>query len=298
MLGSSILELIKFRRDLDLHSPTRKNLDLLNQSQVKNYMNDFDFDIVIHCAAKVGGIADNIANPTQYILNNLIADSNLVSEALNSGVKSFLYISSSCVYPAKTTQPMQEKNLFDGKLEETNESYAIAKLSGMQLMKSVSGQYGLNYKSLILSNLYGPRDNFDLANAHLLGAAIHKIGIAKREGTESVGIWGDGTARREFTYVGDVASWIVKKLEKLPSLPQTLNLGQGKEYTILEYYQNVADVLEYQGRFEFDLNAPVGLTQKLLDSSIASSKFGWNPQTNLYDGISSSYDWWLKNAGS
>jgi GDP-L-fucose synthase len=131
-----------------------------------------------------------------------------------------------------------------------------------------------------------------------LGAAIHKIGIAKRENSKSVGIWGDGTARREFTYVGDVANWIVKNMEKLSSLPQTLNLGQGKEHSILEYYQNVAEVVEYHGKFEFDLNAPVGLKQKLLDSSIAFSNFGWNPQTKLYDGISNSYDWWLKNARS
>jgi len=297
MLGSSLLKSLNHSGH-QLCAPVRDLLDLSDQIAVHRYVATIEPDIVLHCAATVGGINSNIRNPTKYILDNTLIDSTLVSACLANNVRNFLYMSSSCIYPTGNRQPIRTEDLLTGPLEPTNQSYALAKIAGMQMMESVSTEYQYAYKSLILSNMYGPGDNFDMSSSHLIAAVISKVFNAKKEDKKHVTILGNGKARREFTYVDDVSTWISNNLQNIDSFPNRLNLGYGKDYSVDEYYAFAAEAIGYTGTFQYDLTAPQGMPQKLMDSSFARSYLNWNPIVDPQEGIAKSLKYWIQEGST
>jgi GDP-L-fucose synthase len=277
----------------DVVTLTRKDVNLLNQSQVHEFMGLHHPDIVVHAAAKVGGIQANIDEPYRFISENLTMDSNLISSSVAFGVQSFMYIGSSCMYPMNYRQPLVESDILAAPLEPTNEGYAIAKIAGSKQCQYISEKLGLNYKTIIPSNLYGPGDNFNPDTSHLLASAIRKVGEAKEAGLTEVDVWGDGKAFREFTYVCDVTDWIAGHLDAIDALPNCLNLGSGLNKNVFEYYEAVSDALGYGIQLKLDPTRPSGMQSKLMDSSLARSRFNWSPTTDLKSGISATYEWML-----
>jgi len=283
MLGNAIFtELLKFHPKQFVWGPSRKELDLLDIGSVNDYLNEFDFDLIIHCAALVGGIAANIDKPFDYLNTNIRMDSNLMKAAHKKRVHNFMYMASSCMYPATVSQPMKEDDLFTGPLEKTNEGYALAKLVGTKTVEVVANE--LNWRAFIISNMYGPGDKYELNSSHLIAGVIKKIYLAKMNNSSSVEMWGTGHVRREFTYVGDVAKFLVSITEKLEPLPTVMNLGNGQDYAILEFYKFVCQELDFTGEIKANRNKPEGMAQKLMDSSVATLH-GWKPETNIQVGI-------------
>ncbi len=298
MLGASISDAWKHSRpDDDFVFLTRAEVDLRDRVATRAVIDEVRPDSIIHAAAKVGGAGAKVAAPTGYLLDNLLIDSSVLTAALETGVGELLYVSSAAIYPAEYERPFVESDILGGELEGVNEGYAIAKLAGLKICEYASREFGLNYRSVLPSNLYGPHDHFDLASAHLVSAALAKIHLAKAEGLDEVTVWGDGTARREFTYVGDVASWIVSQIGSLGDWPSILNLGCGEDHTVAEYYELAAGVVGFEGQLSFDVSKPSGVPRRLLDSS-AARQFGWNPTTPLERGMSATYADYLAHAGS
>jgi nucleoside-diphosphate-sugar epimerase len=291
MLGSSIKRhLSDF--EFDLLTPTRKDLNLLDAKAVDNYIGTNKPEAVIHAAARVGGIQANIESPYEFLTENIRMDSNLLSASLKFRVPNFLYMASSCMYPRETLQPMQESQILTGALEPTNEGYALAKLVATKAVELASTQYGLYWRSLILSNLFGPGDHFNSDKSHLLAAIITKVEAAKRTNAPEINMWGTGNVRREFTYVEDVAEFIVSKIFCFKDLPVTLNIGLGQDYSVIEYYQMVAQYAGYSGMINPDASRPEGMRQKLMNIEVAK-KLGWNPTTNMTEAIAKTYDWYI-----
>lgn len=296
MLGRAISKfLAKSSDDHVLFFPTRSELELLHHESVHSYLVENQIDSIIHCAALVGGIQANIANPFKYLNTNIRLDSNLMSAALTTEVTNFLYIASSCMYPAHTSQPMKESQLLTGALEETNEGYALAKIVGTKAVESV-GQ-GLNWRTLVLSNMYGPGDKYDISASHLIAAIITKVLEAKNINAPTIQMWGTGNVRREFTFVNDVAEYISKIIFNLDKIPQTMNLGSGTDFTVHQYYELVCQALDFSGEIISDPTRPEGMLTKLMDSSIAIQN-GWNPRTDIRTGIQTTIeDFILSNRG-
>jgi len=283
MLGSAINnQLLQNIEDAFVAIPTRSELDLLDYSALKEFLASGNFDLVIHCAALVGGIRASIDHPFEFLNTNVRIDSNLMRASLEMEIDGFMYMASSCMYPAVTNQPMAEHQLLTGELEETNEGYALAKLVGTKMVEAVAEK--LNWRAFILSNLYGPGDKYGEQNSHLIGAIINKVSRAVNSGESNIEMWGSGNARREFTYIEDVAQYLVQVVGKLNSLPPVMNLGNGREYSVQEYYDYVCKEFSYAGSITPNLTQPEGMQQKLMDSSLARSH-GWNPKTEIEDGI-------------
>ena len=286
MLGRAICsELEKINSGVCLHSPSREELDLLDINSVNNYMESIEFDLIIHCAALVGGIGANVERPFDFLNVNLRIDSNIMTIAYNKNVSGFMYMASSCMYPTKTNQPMSESQILTGELEHTNEGYALAKIVGLKTVEVASKT--LNWHAFILSNMYGPGDNFDIHSGHLISSAISKVGEAKENDKSEVKMWGSGSARREFTFVYDVAEYLVSVISDLSHLPTVLNLGTGEDYSVIDYYKIVCEEMGFYGEINADLEKPEGMQRKLLDVSLAK-QFGWNPRTNIRSGIRAS----------
>lgn len=284
-LGSELVSFLNDDLTVKVYKPSRLELDLLSKSKIISYLSEIKPDLIIHLAAKVGGIYANIKSPTQFLLDNLQIDSNLISAALEVEVSNLLYIGSSCMYPINTIEPFKEINLGFGNFEKTNESYAIAKNVGLSLIEKISSEYKYNYRCVILSNLYGREKSTNVENAHLISSALEKFIEAELKGKKSIEIYGTGEPRREFTHVNDVAKWIYKNLENVPFLPTRLNLGSGLNLSVREYYEQIN--LLFNNVFEFELNFsfPNGVASKLLDSSLARNKYGWNPEVELLSGL-------------
>jgi len=279
----------------EVYGPSRIKANLLSKSDVVREIKNFNPDCVVHAAGLVGGIQANIKNNYGFMLDNLQIGLNVVSAALECQVPKLVNFSSSCVYPPNSPQPFKESEILTGALESTNEGYAMAKLSVQKLVDFGARQFGVQFKTLIPSNLYGPRDNFNPESSHLLAAILYKIRNAKLNNHELIEVWGDGSARREFTYVGDLSRWVATEgLDKLASLPPELNVGCGYDYSVAEYYKAASEVLSYEGSFRFDPNKPSGMQQKLMDSSVAKN-FGWNPMTDLHEGIRLTTNWMESN---
>lgn len=279
----------------EVYGPNRMKANLLSKSDVVREIKNFSPDCVVHAAGLVGGIQANIKNNFGFMLENLQIGANVVSAALECEVTKLINFSSSCVYPPNGPQPFKESQILTGALEPTNEGYAMAKLGVQKLVEFGARQYGVQFKTLIPSNLYGPKDNFKPESSHLLAAILYKIRSARLNNLESVEVWGDGSARREFTYVGDLSRWVsTEGLEKLASLPSELNVGCGHDYSVAEYYKAASKVLGYGGNLRFDASKPSGMQQKLMDSSIART-FGWNPATDLLEGIRLTTNWMENN---
>ena len=293
MVGGNIAELAR-NSGWQVYTPSRKVLDLRDPKATFDFILDNKIDSVIHCAARVGGIAANIASPADFILDNLQIDSSLASAARKLQIKNFLYFGSSCMYPKQTSQPMQIDQILTSLLEPTNEGYALSKISGAKTVAAIAQQDSLNWRVLVPSNLYGPRDNFDPLTSHLIPAVIRKIHEAIESNHNKIEIWGDGQARREFTFVGDIANFVVFNFDNIGSWPKMLNVGYGSDHSIDDYYRAIAEELRFRGEFDHNLDKPVGMKQKLMDSSVAR-RYGWNPKTDLKTGIKKTTEWFLEN---
>lgn len=302
MVGSAITRHLEARGCDEIITRSRADLDLLDQWAVRSFLQAERPDIVILAAAKVGGIYANNRYPADFIYENLMLQCNLVHQSFMAGVEKLLFLGSSCVYPKHAPQPVPETALLDGKLEGTNEPYAIGKIAGIKMCESYNRQYGTDYRSVMPTNLYGPGDNFHPANAHVLPALMLRFHEAVEQGAQEVVIWGTGTPRREFLQVDDLAqaSLFVLDLDALACRAATdmmlshINVGTGEDVTIAELAETLARVTGFKGRIYFDHTKPDGTPRKLLDVSRLAS-MGWRAQTSLTDGIINTYKWFLAN---
>ncbi|MEN0083802.1 MAG: NAD-dependent epimerase/dehydratase family protein [Leifsonia sp.] len=293
MLGHGIADAwARLRPDDQLIGVTRRDVDLRDDAGVAALMHETRPDAVIHAAAVVGGIAAKIAEPTPYLLENLALDSSVLRASIAAQVPELLYIGSAAIYPESAVQPIDEDAVLTGSLEAANEGYALAKIAAGKVCEYASRQYGYAYKVAAPSNLYGPGDDFTLGHGHLVAAAIAKVHSAKAAGEDVVTIWGDGRARREFTFSIDLAEWLVGQVGRLSEWPALLNLGTGDDHSITEYYEVAREIVGWDGEFVFDVSKPSGVARRLLDSSRARA-LGWNPSTPLSEGMRSSYESFL-----
>lgn len=288
MLGRALIGAWRDAADDEVIAITRADVDLQHPSAVSEVIGQVAPDAIVHAAARVGGIGANIATPAEFLSDNLRIDTNVVGAALHAGVKDLVYLGSSCMYPRDYRQPLVETDILKAPLEPTNEGYAIAKIAGAKLCQYTSKQYGVNYRVIIPSNLYGPYDHFGSSASHLVAAAIYKAHLAKETGDETVDVWGDGTARREFTYVGDIAGWVVGNIRNLADWPAMMNVGIGEDYSVREYYEAALRAVGYAAELRFDPSIPAGMAQKLMDSSIAK-QHGWDPRTDIDEGMAHTY---------
>lgn len=290
MLGRAIRRLApKLAPGWSIAAPGRKELDLTDRAAVAAYLADRSFDLVIHAAARVGGIAANVANPVEFLVDNLEINTNVIDQARRAGVRRLLFLGSSCMYPKDYRNPLVEEDLLAAPLEPTNEGYALSKIAGAKLCQYAAAQNGLAYKTLIPCNLYGPGDNFMPPHSHLVASVLHKLHEATQSGAPSVEIWGDGSARREFLFVDDLARYILGlDGSRMEALPDCLNIGFGQDYSVLEYYQIGASVVGFGGSFRFNLDAPTGMRRKLM-SSARAKKLGWKPATGIEAGMTAAY---------
>jgi GDP-L-fucose synthase len=282
----------------DFLAPTSEELDLTDANAVRNYFIVHKPDLVVHAAGRVGGIQANIAHPVDFLDTNNVIGRNVIMGAWSAGVRQLINLASTCMYPAEAPCPLTEDMILTGSLEPTNEGYAIAKIMAMRLCEYICRQDpDAQFKTLIPCNLYGPYDKFDPKRSHLLPAIIHKVHQAKISGASKVEIWGDGTVRREFMYAPDLADAVLRaasEMTALPNLmPDLMNIGLGHDHSINEYYAIVADVIGWTGEFTHDLTRPVGMKQKLCDTSRAR-RWGWQAPTLIRDGIAQTYKFYCE----
>nr|P33217.2 RecName: Full=GDP-L-fucose synthase; AltName: Full=GDP-4-keto-6-deoxy-D-mannose-3,5-epimerase-4-reductase; AltName: Full=Nodulation protein NolK [Azorhizobium caulinodans ORS 571] len=280
------------RSGWEIIAPTSVDLDLRNAEAVEQYIRRQLPDVVVHAAGVVGGIHANIADPIHFLADNAAMALNVVMSSFRSEVVTLINLSSSCMYPACIEGPLKECDILRGPFEVTNEGYALAKTVGLKICEYIDKLPNFNYKTLIACNLYGVGDNFDPRRSHLLPAIIEKIHKASQCGSESVSIWGDGTARREFMFAYDFAKIIIKALEVPELIPSSMNVGVGKDLSVLEYYSLVARVIGWSGEFVYDLNRPVGMRSKLMDITHLTA-LGWVPERSLEGGIRSTYQYYI-----
>lgn len=293
MVGSNLVE-HPSALQYQLLTPSSTVLNLLSTDAVLAYMQAHQPDLVIHCAGTVGGIQANIAAPVKFFSDNMRMSMNVISGAKEMGVTRLLNLGSSCMYPRAAVNPLKEDMVLTGELEPTNEGYALAKIAAARLCDYITQeQPELSYKTLIPCNLYGRHDKFGANNSHMIPAVIAKISDARDHQAPSVEIWGDGKARREFMYAGDLADFIYFAIDQIGSLPSLVNVGPGHDYTINEYYQTIAAVLGYEGEFVHDLTKPIGMQQKLVDTT-RLQRLGWTPRTSLTDGIKHAYQFYME----
>ena len=305
MVGGAILRQLKARGETDVVSRTHAELDLTDQAAVSKFMKTEKPDMVVLAAAKVGGIHANNTYPADFIYENLMIECNVIHQAFAAGVTQLLQLGSSCIYPRAVPQPMREDALLTGILEPTNEPYAVAKIAGIKLCESYNRQHGVDFRSVMPTNLYGPGDNFHPENSHVLPALIRRFHEAVQNGADEVTIWGSGKPRREFLHVDDMAaaSLFVLDLPKDAYEANTepmlshINVGCGTDVSILELAQKVADVTGFKGEIATDPSKPDGTMRKLMDVSRLAN-MGWKASIELDKGISETYEWFLSNQDS
>lgn len=297
MVGQNILSLAA-EHEHEFLSPNSAQLNLLDSCAVHEYIRTHQPDMVIHAAGIVGGIQANIAKPVKFLVENMQMGLNILMASNAGGVTQFLNLSSSCMYPRDALNPLSEELILKGELEPTNEGYALAKVTSTRLCEYISKENPTQtYKTIIPCNLYGRFDKFDPNHSHMIPAVIRKIHEAKKANLEEIDIWGDGEARREFMFAEDLADFIFYAIDHFQQMPQNLNVGLGTDYTINEYYQAVASVIGYTGRFKHDLSKPVGMRQKLIDDTKLKA-FGWSHSTSLETGIEKTYQFYLDEYGN
>jgi len=288
MVGSAIVRRLQSGGYTNLLTRTRQQLDLLDQQSVREFLKVEKPDYIFLAAAKVGGIHANNTYRTDFIYQNLQIQNNIIFGALEAGIKDLCFLGSSCIYPSNCPQPIKEDYLLTGPLEQTNEPYAIAKIAGIKLCESCNRQHGTRYVSVMPTNLYGPNDNYDLANSHVLPATIRKAHEAKLRGDSEYIVWGTGNPRREFLYVDDMADACVFLMEH--GIHSGLyNVGTGTDVTIRELAEIVMDVVGFQGKMTFDTTKPDGTLRKLLDVSRMET-LGWTHKVNLKAGVQLTYE--------
>lgn len=302
LVGSSLVRKLKSKNFNNLLTISHSELDLTNQSKVGDFFQKERPDYVIIAAAKVGGIAANNNFPADFIYDNIMIQTNIINASFKFNVKRLLFLGSTCIYPKLTEQPIKESALLTGLLEETNEPYAIAKISGIKLCESYNRQHNTDFRSLMPTNLYGENDNFHPENSHVIPALIRRFHEAKINNSDEVIIWGDGTPMREFLYVDDLAdaSIFVLSLSKekyfsnvSPSLTH-INVGTSIDISILELSKTLKSIIGFNGKIVFDPSRPNGTPRKVVDTS-RLSKMGWNHKINLYEGLEKTYRWFLSN---
>jgi len=277
---------------MNLIARTHAELDLTRQRDVEDFFDKERPEYVFLAAARVGGILANSTYPADFIYSNIVVQSNVIHSSYLFGVKKLLFLGSSCIYPRDCPQPMKEEYLLSGYLEPTNEPYAVAKIAGIKMCQSYNRQYGTNYISVMPTNLYGPNDNFDLQNAHVLPALIRKFHEAKVADQKEVVVWGTGSPRREFLYIEDLADACVFFMNNYNS-SEIINIGVGKDISIRELALMVKEIVDYNGELVFDTSKPDGTPRKLLDVSKLSS-LGWKAKTSLEEGIKKTYEWYAE----
>lgn len=293
MVGRNILEHTK-SRDFEFLSPSSTELNLLDTSDVNEFLTQHKPDFVIHAAGVVGGIQANIKNPVKFLVDNMLMGINLITAARDNNIKKLLNLGSSCMYPRGIDSALDESLILKGELEPTNEGYALAKIAAARLCEFIVRENPeLSYKTAIPCNLYGKYDKFDINNSHMIPAVIRKLSNAVEEGVMNIDLWGDGEARREFMYAEDLADFVFYAIGNFSRMPQNLNVGLGHDHTINDYYRAVASVVGYQGAFEHDLSKPVGMRRKLMDSS-QLVQFGWQSKTDLITGIAKTYQYFVE----
>ncbi|MFK7880688.1 GDP-L-fucose synthase family protein [Roseobacter sp.] len=299
MVGSAILRKLQVQ-GVETLTRTHAELDLTQQAAVRSFMQIEKPDTVILAAAKVGGIHANNTYPAEFIYENIMIESNVIHQAFEAGVQNLLFLGSSCIYPKLADQPMREDALLTGPLESTNEPYAIAKIAGIKLCESYNRQYGVDYRSVMPTNLYGPGDNFHPENSHVLPALIRRFHQATQSGANTVSVWGSGTPRREFLHVDDMAdaTLFVMELDKATYDRETdpmmshINVGSGTDVSIHDLAETIARTTGFQGDIVFDATKPDGTPRKLMDVS-RLSRMGWQATIDLEDGIQETYAWFL-----
>jgi GDP-L-fucose synthase len=305
LVGSAIVRQLKKAGYSNIITRTRQELDLLDQKAVNDFFRSQPVEEVYLAAAKVGGIHANNTFPAEFILQNLVIETNIISAVQQAGIKKLLFLGSSCIYPKFAPQPMKEEALLTGTLEPTNEPYAIAKIAGIKLCESFNRQYGTSYRSIMPTNLYGPGDNFHPENSHVIPALLHRFHTAKMNGDKTVTVWGSGTPMREFLHVDDMAAASVFVMElddktysehTTPMLSH-INVGTGTDCSIRELAETIAKVVDFRGRIEFDTTKPDGTPRKLLDVSRIDA-MGWKAKIPLYEGLHSTYQWFLASESS
>ncbi len=299
MVGSSILEELISKKYTNIIYEIRANLDLTRQLDVEEYIKKNKPDVVVIAAARVGGIKVNDEYAAEFIYQNMMIAINIINACFQNNIKNIIFLGSSCIYPKYSQQPVLENDLLNGKVEPTNEAYAIAKISGIKLCQFYNKQYGTNYISLMPTNTYGPGDNFDLNEGHVIPSLINKFHNAKENSISSVEVWGSGKQSREFIFVKDIASSVRFILEKminneeiLLSESNTINIGTAEEITIRELSNLISEVVGYKGIISFDKSKPDGTPRRILDSQLIR-KIGWKPQTTLRAGLDLTYKWYL-----
>jgi len=292
LIGSAIYRRLIFHGYKNVITISKKNLDLKNQAKVFNFLKKNYFKIVIVAAAKVGGIFANMTNRADFIYDNLSIQNNLIHGAFKNNIKNLIFLGSSCIYPKESKQPLKENYLLSGKLEDTNESYAIAKIAGIIMCKSYNIQYKTNYKCLMPCNAYGPGDNYNIKNSHFFAAFIKKIIDAKRKKKKQIIIWGSGKPLREIIFSEDVADACIFFMNK-KTKETLINIGSGYERTIYEFAKFIANYFKVNVNFKFDNSMPDGTPRKVLDNSVAR-KYGWFPKINLETGLLLTYKDFIK----
>ena len=292
LVGSAICRSLKVQGYTNIISPTHKELDLTRQAEVEKFFSEEKPEYVFLAAAKVGGIHANNTYPAQFIYDNLMIESNIIHSAYLHKVKKLLFLGSSCIYPKFAEQPIKEEYLLTGSLEETNEAYAVAKITGIELCKFYRRQYGCDFISAMPTNLYGINDNFDLETSHVLPALIRKFHEAKLAGAQEVVMWGTGKPKREFLYVDDLADALVHLMDSY-SEEIHVNVGTGEDVEIGELARIIKKVVGFEGEIVHDLTKPDGTPRKLLNVERLHNT-GWKHQVGLEDGIKRVYEWYLQ----
>ena len=302
MVGSAIVRRLECLGGYEIITAGRDSLDLLNQHMVADFFTEQKIDEVYLAAAKVGGILANNTYPADFIYENLMIECNIIHSAFKSGVERLLFLGSSCIYPKLAEQPMQETALLTATLEPTNEPYAVAKIAGIKLCESYNRQYGVDYRSVMPTNLYGENDNFHPQNSHVIPAMMRRFHEAARSNASEVVVWGTGTPMREFLHVDDMAEASVYVMnldqqtygENTQPMLSHINVGTGIDCTIAELAHTLAKVVGFKGRVIFDTSKPDGAPRKLMDVTRLKS-MGWQAQISLEAGLKSTYDWFLQN---
>ena len=290
MVGQNLLEHSN-SKVYELLTPNRQELNLLDTSEVKAYLSKNQPDMVIHAAGVVGGIQANIAEPVRFLVDNMQMGLNVLTASKNAGIERFMNLSSSCMYPRNAKNPLAEELILKGELEPTNEGYALAKVASTRLCEYIHREdNSFLYKTVIPCNLYGRHDKFDPKHSHMIPAVILKISEAKRQNLKGIDIWGDGLARREFMYAGDLADFIYYAIQNFELMPQNINVGLGHDHTINEYYTEIAKIVGFEGELVHDLSKPIGMKQKLIDDSKLKA-FGWQHSTSLQEGLKKTYQY-------
>jgi GDP-L-fucose synthase len=292
LVGSAIVKELESQNKSTI-GISSKDVDLLDRSKTFEFINSLKPTAIIDCAAKVGGIGGNNSYPVEFLSQNLQIQSNLMDAAHAAKVSKFVFLGSSCIYPRDCAQPIKEEYLLTGALEQTNSAYAVAKIAGIELIKSYRKEYGYKWISVMPTNMYGPNDNYDLENGHVLPVLIRKFIEAKRSGSSKVILWGTGLPLREFLHVDDLAKAVVLCMDKYDD-PKQINIGSGQEVSIEDLAGKISKAVGFNGEISWDSSKPDGTMRKVLDSSKIAN-LGWKPLISLDQGIASTVEWYLQN---